>query len=265
MDEARKASVVAGSPAGQKLACLLERARRGSVEAKEDMIRGYTPFVLGVASRIAGRYVKLGEDDEASIALIAFNEAIEKYEPERGTGFLSFAALLVKRRLVDYYRAQAPGREVPASAFEWAGAESAESADETLSKEAQGAFGTFAEEPSPGPEEALESRLLAAEMRSDVVRFVAELRAIGIAVTDLVAESPKHSDTRRSMMDIARSIVENEVWNGYFSKHKKLPLAMLEDCGLSRKTLERHRKYLVALVLALSGQYPAIRRFLTGR
>lgn len=265
MNEARKASAHADSPAGEELACLLERAKQGSVEAKEEIIRGYSPFVLGVASKIAGRYVRLGEDDEASVALIAFNEAIEKYEPGRGAGFLSFAGLLVKRRLVDYYRAQAPGREVPASAFEWAGAESAESAEETLSKEAPGASGVFAEEPVVGPEEALEARLLAGEMRSEVVRFVADLKAIGIAVTDLVAESPKHADTRRSMMDIARSIVENEVWNAYFFKHKKLPLAMLEDCGVSRKTLERHRKYLVALVLALSGEYPAIRRFLTGR
>jgi len=46
----------------------------------------------------------MGQDDEASIGLLAFNEAIDKYSEDKGAKFLTFAEIVIKRRLTDYYR-----------------------------------------------------------------------------------------------------------------------------------------------------------------
>lgn len=42
--------------------------------------------------------------------------------------------------------------------------------------------------------------------------------------------------------------------------NKKLPLRQLADgAGISRKTLERHRKYMIAIMLAYTNGYEIIR------
>ena len=49
-----------------------------------------------------GHYVTKS-DDEWSISLMAFNQAIGTFTPERGN-FASYAALIIRSRLTDYYR-----------------------------------------------------------------------------------------------------------------------------------------------------------------
>jgi len=44
----------------------------------------------------------LTQSDEYSIALIAFNEAIESYDLDKKTKFVSFSKQVIKRRLIDY-------------------------------------------------------------------------------------------------------------------------------------------------------------------
>ena len=53
----------------------------------------------------------LGRDDEASIAMIAFNEAIDAYDDSAGASFLSFAEIVIKRRMVDYFRRKTKRQE----------------------------------------------------------------------------------------------------------------------------------------------------------
>ena len=52
------------------------------------------------------------------------------------------------------------------------------------------------------------------------------------------------------------------VW--YLLKTKKLPIeAVSKGSGVERKTLERHRKYMVALLLAYTNGYEIIRGHLS--
>ena len=45
------------------------------------------------------------QDDEYSIALIAFNEAIDSYDKAKGN-FLAFSALVIRNRLLNYIRTE---------------------------------------------------------------------------------------------------------------------------------------------------------------
>ena len=67
----------------------------------DKLIQDYMAFIVKTVSSITGRYVSVENDDELSIALIAFKEAIDKYEESRGS-FSSFAKLVISSRVKNY-------------------------------------------------------------------------------------------------------------------------------------------------------------------
>ena len=66
-----------------ELGDLVAKARAGDDRARERILHEYRPFFLRVASSVCRKYLVLGRDDEASIAMIAFNEAIDAYDDTR--------------------------------------------------------------------------------------------------------------------------------------------------------------------------------------
>jgi DNA-directed RNA polymerase specialized sigma subunit len=49
-------------------------------EEIDKLIKEYKPFIASIVESHLGHYAEYGVDDELSIALIAFNEAIKKYD-----------------------------------------------------------------------------------------------------------------------------------------------------------------------------------------
>jgi RNA polymerase sigma factor len=72
-------------------------------EAVNRFVEEFKPFIASCSEKVTGRYMRYGEDDELSIALMAFAEAIKSYDSSKGS-FLSFAQNVIKRRLVDFFR-----------------------------------------------------------------------------------------------------------------------------------------------------------------
>ena len=52
-------------------------------EATEEFIEEHIPFIISCISKFTGRYVSIENDDEYSIGMIAFVEAIEKYKEKK--------------------------------------------------------------------------------------------------------------------------------------------------------------------------------------
>ena len=89
-------------------------AARHDQKLRESFIRDNEQTILKIASKVSGKYITRS-DDEWSVALLAFNKAIDTYSEEKGE-YLSYAGVLIKRALIDHYRAEkkyAP--ELPAS------------------------------------------------------------------------------------------------------------------------------------------------------
>ena len=68
------------------------------------LVESQKQWILRTASKSAGRYLT-DSDDEWSIALMAFSEAVQSYEGGKGS-FRGFAAIVIKRRVLDYLRSQ---------------------------------------------------------------------------------------------------------------------------------------------------------------
>ena len=76
-----------------------------------------------------------------------------------------------------------------------------------------------------------------------------------VSFEDLVKCSPRHRDTRRSLLLAARELADRNQLFSELKAKKKLPLMELEKLtGLSRKTLERGRKYIIAMALLINSR-----------
>lgn len=215
-----------------------------SSELREALLGEYQSYVIKIASRICKRSITI-QDDEYTIALAGFNEAITQYRRSEPSSFLTFAYMVIQRRLADYYRREQKHRNqvplIPPDARE----------NEPIHKEVVAeSFEQFRE------------RELAEVRRSEIEQFTQSLARYGIKLTDLVKASPKHRDTRENMLSIARKITTDEQWMKEFLHQKKITKSFAEQIGCHRRTLKRHRIYLTALVLVLVEDLPLMRDYL---
>lgn len=225
---------------------LLQSARLGDPDAREELLALYNPFILRVAARATGRYIRPGSDDEYSVALGAFNEAIDGYSSERG-GFLTFAETVIKRRLIDHYRRESRRPETPLSDFEDTDDEGSVS-NPVLLRESMLAYSVESEN---------EAR------REEIARFCRELQRYGLSLAELTRVSPRHEDARRSAIAVAKLLVANDELRRHLVQRRELPLAALADIApVSRKTIERQRKYIIAVSLILLGDYSHMQGYL---
>ncbi|HBQ94712.1 MAG: RNA polymerase sigma-I factor [Firmicutes bacterium] len=229
---------------------LLALAQAGDIEARNQLIDDFTPFVLKVASQSAGRYLTPGQDEEISVALLAFNEAISAYSEGKGT-FLAFARTVISRRLIDHFRHQKSRfQEISLSELE-----REDSEGYALSAQVDG----LAQEQWTTAQDD-ENRMY------EIIELREKLKSYGISLAELPKLSPKHQDARNRSIHIGQLIAGTPPYRGYLEQKKELPLKELaKHPGITRKTLERHRKYIIAVVVILISDLPYLRSFVLDR
>ena len=73
--------------------------------AADQFIQQYLPFIRSETAKFVGAAPDHRYEDELSIAMLAFYEAILGYARTRGA-FLPYAARAIKNRLIDHYRTE---------------------------------------------------------------------------------------------------------------------------------------------------------------
>lgn len=237
---------------GARLARCLERIGQGDGQARNDLLTAYAPYALSVASRATGRFIRLGEDDEANIALIALDEAARTFVAAKGS-FLPFASQVIRRRLIDYLRHQ--GRrstEIPAG-VRFAPGDPEMADDQLASLETTIAVVTAREY------EESEAR------KHELLAYSRELSRYGLTFDELARVAPRHRDARDSAKDVARVLAADPAMRKRLIVSKQLPLRELQmRTGVGRKSLERHRKYIIAVALILMGDYELLSEYVSG-
>ena len=72
-------------------------------QAADRLIEQYLPFIKSETARYIKKFPRNDWDDELSIAMFAFHQAVLSYERYRGA-FLPFAARVIQNGLIDYDR-----------------------------------------------------------------------------------------------------------------------------------------------------------------
>ena len=234
--------------AGGSIEERVARARDGDSKAREELLRDYTPFILKTASRAVKRYLVVGKDEEVSVSLQAFDEAISAYKSPR-PGFLAFAATVIKRRLVDYYRREKRRDEVPFSAL----ADEDGSADWPVTLDSARGAGT-------------EDWNLVLDRRDDIEEWKESLGEFSLTLKEVAKAAPKHEDARKRAIRTAALLVKDAELTRRFLQDKRLPVEelvrRLPDEVASRKTLERQRAYITAVALILVRDLTSLKDFL---
>ena len=216
-------------------------AKTNSLAANE-IIKDYLPFIKSEAYKATGRIVVENRDDEVSIAMIAFHESIESYSKLKGT-FLNYAALIIKRKLIDYYRKEK--RHL-----------STTSIDIPIEGDNQVKIVDTIEDKNNHYEETTTRDAT----RKEILELTSQLKSFGVSLTDIADNCPKQKRTLNTCHQVLQYARENPDIIDELKQTKRVPMSkLIEGTGAERKTLERHRKYILALLVIYSNGYEIIR------
>ena len=218
----------------------LHRAQQDPCAA-DAFIEQYLPFIRSETAKYTVLSSPEGED-ALSIAMFAFYEAMMAYRSDRGA-FLPLAALAIRNRLIDFSRrsrrhSDALSLDAPQSG------EDSRSLAETVADKT----------------DTLEQYHHREAAQQEIEEFSSVLAGYALSFTEVAENCPQQERTLHACMaavDYGKTrpdLLEKLTSTG------KLPLNELAlGSGVSRKTLERHRKYLMAVLLAYTNGFEIIR------
>jgi RNA polymerase sigma factor len=195
----------------------------------DEFIAQHEFFILRTAAKTAKHYVSKN-DDEWSIALSAFSDALKNYDFDRGS-FIAFAELIIHRSLVDYYRVQ----------------------------------GRYSPEVQVGQIED-DAVIISNDdnLKLEIEAINQILSSYGFSFMDLADCSPKAQKTKVACAKVVVYLLDKPDQVYEMRNSNLLPVKIIEkNAGVPRKILERHRKYIITAVEILHGNYPYLSEYLS--
>lgn len=218
-------------------------AAKQDAQTADGLVRDYLPFIKSETAKFLKRFPVEGHDDELGIAMFAFHEAAMAYSQEKGA-FLKLAATAIRNRLIDHQRRE--NRHAGTISL-----------DQTVDGEQESR--TLLEQIDMGHDE-IAHRQARNATREEIADFARQLAGFGLKLTDIADNCPQQERTMAACHRILAYARENPSLLEQLVSTRKLPMRSLsEGTGVNRKTLERHRKYLLALLLAFTNGFEIIR------
>ncbi len=206
-----------------------------SVDNIDELVNNHFGFIVRKVSNITGRYVSVEDDDEFSIALSAFAEAVERYDEKKGN-FLSFAGLVIESRIKTYLEQNNKYKN-----------------DLSL------------DELCENGKDFVEINNEKEDLIEEINEFKEELFKFGLTLDDLVEKSPKHSDTRKRAIKIAEtSSDEPQIVNLTYQK-KKLPIREVsKKCNVTEKIVKGSKHFILSTMLVFVKKLPMLINWIKG-
>ncbi|WP_176717361.1 RNA polymerase sigma-I factor [Vulcanibacillus modesticaldus] len=223
---------------------LIYSIQNGSERDREKLIEMYKPQILYWTSNLCKRKLDW-TNDELSIALMAFNDAIDSFEVKKGANFSTYAKIVIKHRLIDYFKKEQKHRHLSLTIVD---------EEETEFTPAEIKLAT----------ENYYKELERIERVEELQLYQKKLSEFGISFIELTKHSPKHKDTRKRLTYAAQCLVSDINLVKKFQRTKQLPIKeLILMTGLSRKVLETGRKYVVAVsLILLNKEFKHLRSFI---
>ena len=228
---------------------LLAAEAAGNEAVREKIILQQEGTILRTASLVCRRFITKS-DDEWSVALLAFSNAVDTYTVGRGD-FLPYAKTVIRSRLTDHFRTQKHlFHEVVTAPYILEGGGTPE-------EDTDGVYRAVVNE-------SLADRAKTREnLREEILEMNTLLKTYGFQFFDLTACSPKQDRKRADCAAVIRYLLGEPNLIREMKQQKKLPVkALVSGSGISRKTIDRYRKYIIMAVLVLQGEYPMLSEYL---
>ena len=213
----------------------------GDDDLRERFLESGLPFVRRCVRRTTGKYF-VDQEEEFAIALEAFNGAIDTYRTEHGVPFEAYARLLIRNRLLDAIRHEQ--RRIPTVSLSEGLGEDCPALEETLGDPGSGRV-----------QDDLEYKEAVFQLELDLHRF-------GLDLAGISGRFPKHDDSRRLCIRMARCISEDDLLQGRMMREGYLPCVELSlRCDVPRKTVEKNRANIILLSLLLRSELRLIHTY----
>lgn len=220
----------------------VEEAKENS-RALNDLVRAYTPFIKKCAAHVF--FKDEAKEDCLTEAMLAFAWAVKTYRIESGN-FIAYARAVITNRLIDIARSEnaRTGRIVRKKS------DGEDGADDGLYENA--ALAAFYRQE--------DEKNLALEIEAASKDFA----AFGFDWNILQKKCPKQKRSRDLCQTIARTVLRSERLLRPLLENHTLPISALSQF-FPKKSLEKYRAYIIALVLLSRGEFPYINSFLPSR
>lgn len=199
--------------------------------SRNDFIEAYIPFIISRTSKVTNQYIDGMSDERFIVALEAFNEAIDRFDPEKGK-FLAYAELIIRSRVTDWMR----GEHLQNDRYE---------------------LRDFIEIESST---SIEEKYL---LKEEVFACKKKLAGFGITFDDLVDKAPQKEKTARKVTDIGRRSSEDNQIVGSLYTTMKLPMKVIsEKFKVTKRILKSHRDFIITVIVIIKEDYRQIGEFL---
>lgn len=191
------------------------------------LIEDYQPFILNTISNLKNEYIQVENDEEFSIGLMAFTEAMQRYDQNKGS-FLHYAQLVITSRIKTFWQKEQKNEHHSIDELENSTLNSSNSYQEI-------------------------------NLREEVLLFEEELKRFGIDFDDLIDKSPKHIDTRERAVDIAVKTSSKEDLVSHLYEKKRLPIKKISERFLvSVKIIKKSKLFITAIIIVIVNKYSGI-------
>ena len=201
-------------------------------EAREDdalreaFIKQHFPFIIHTTSSIVGRYIAIENDEEFSVALEAFNIAIDLYDASMSK-FETYATTVIKNKLIDYHRKQRKHY-----------------GQEELSEDIT----------APENDDTL---------RVEIADLSQKLKAFGMSFSDLIRLSPKHQDTRKNAIRVGVTSSKHKNIVEALYQSRKLPVALiLKVVETTRRFVYAHSRYITSVMVIFTEELNSLQTWI---
>lgn len=217
----------------------LEKAKK-SKKDQEQFLIDYLPFIKKNIAKM--NHSVLDYDDILTIAMLAFIQSIETYDVNKGS-FLAYSSKIMYNRIIDEERKELRhSSKIVYFKKEEEDMEAEERKTAVICYRKEQERKTMAEE---------------------IAEFSNELEKFKITFIELHKVCPKQKKSRKLCMDLAKELIGQPQFYHDFLKHQRIPQAELAvKFHISSKTVEKYRKYIVTLVVLMTGDYPNIHTFI---
>ena len=189
-----------------------------------EIIEEYIPFIIKTISKFTNRYVSIENDEEFSIGLVGFYEAVQKYNNDKGP-FLPFAQLVITSRLKNYYNKE-------------------NKYNLHISMDSMEEEGINIKEKLSNP---IEDK---SELVDEMDELKREINIFGFSLEDLVDEAPKHVDTRANALDLSEKVSKDKPLVDFMYTKMRLPIKQISlKYRVTQKVIKGSKKFIITGII----------------
>lgn len=201
-----------------------------------ELIEKHMPFIIKSISDVTGRYVSCENDEELSVGLLGFHEAIERYDNEKGH-FLSYAKLVIGSRIKNYLKSENKHQH--------------SSLEELLDKGLE------------IKDEYLEEKDDNGILLEEINKLKNEISSFGFTLEDLANEAPKQQATRINAISLSEKISKEKELTSFMYIKRRLPIKRIVlQFSVTEKVIKRSKKFIISVVIIFDKNLRALRNWI---